>query len=76
MEVKDMLRYILKRLMAGILTIWVIITITFVLMHAVPGNPFQMKEENKTPPEVMARLEQKYGLDKPLWQQYLSLIHI
>ena len=74
MEVKDMLRYILKRLMAGILTIWVIITITFVLMHAVPGNPFQMKEENKTPPEVMARLEQKYGLDKPLWQQYLRYL--
>ncbi len=69
-----MLRYILKRLMAGILTIWVIITITFVLMHAVPGNPFQMKEENKTPPEVMARLEQKYGLDKPLWQQYLRYL--
>lgn len=70
-----MLRYILKRLMAGILTIWVIITITFVLMHAVPGNPFQMKEENKTPPEVMARLEQKYGLDKPLWQQYLRYLN-
>ncbi len=70
-----MLRYILKRLMAGILTIWVIITITFVLMHAVPGNPFQMKEENKTPPEVMARLEAKYGLDKPLWQQYLRYLN-
>lgn len=70
-----MLRYILRRLMAGILTIWVIITITFVLMHAVPGNPFQMKEENKTPPEVMARLEQKYGLDKPLWQQYLRYLN-
>ena len=70
-----MLRYSLKRLMAGILTIWVIITITFLLMHAVPGNPFQMKEENKTPPEVMERLEAKYGLDKPLWQQYLRYLN-
>lgn len=63
-----MLKYTLKRGVISILTIWVIITITFFLMRAIPGDPFT--DEKKIPPEIMANLEAKYGLDKPLIVQY------
>ncbi|MBP3299998.1 MAG: ABC transporter permease [Clostridia bacterium] len=67
MNSKTML-YIAKRLLLAVLTIWVVITVTFFVMHSVPGGPFQ-KEKSMTA-EAQARLEQKYGLDKPLMEQY------
>lgn len=66
-------RYIAKRLLMSLITIFFIITLTFFLMHAVPGSPFN-KENNKMPASVQRNLEEKYGLDKPLGQQYL--IHL
>ncbi len=63
-----MLKYTIKRLLLAILTLFVIVTITFVLMKAIPGNPFA--NEKRVPPEIMANLEKKYGLDKPLIVQY------
>lgn len=64
-----MSKYILKRLAMAIVTLWAIITITFVLMHAVPGDPFA--NENKRIPEaVYQNLLKKYGLDKPYSHQY------
>ncbi|MDU6770455.1 MAG: ABC transporter permease, partial [Veillonella sp.] len=48
--------------------LWVIISITFVLMHAIPGGPFT--SEKKLPPQVKASIEAKYHLDDPLWKQY------
>ena len=53
----------------SIITLWAIVTITFFLMHAIPGNPFA--KEGKMPPVVYENLQKKYGLDKPLYQQYL-----
>ncbi len=67
-----MLWYILKRIGLAILTVFLIITITFFVMHAVPGGPF-LSEKAKSP-EVIAALEAKYGLDKPLFQQYLTYL--
>lgn len=64
-----MLKYTIKRVLLAILTLWVIITMTFVLMHAIPGDPFS--DEKRISPEIMANLEAKYGLDKPLWEQYV-----
>lgn len=64
-----MTKYILKRLLYTVLTIWVVITLTFVLMHAIPGDPFT--DEKKLPPEIKANLMAKYGLDKPLYEQYM-----
>ncbi len=61
--------YILKRLLYGLLTIWFIATATFFTMHAVPGNP--LNDEKATSEEIRKNLEKKYGLDKPLSQQYL-----
>ena len=67
-----MLRYVIKRLFAGLLTVIVLITIAFALMHAMPGGPFSPAEERKTPPAVLAAIETKYGLDRPVWEQYVS----
>ena len=47
----------------------VVATVTFLLMHAVPGGPFD--RDKKLPPEIVANIEAKYHLDKPVWQQYL-----
>ena len=63
-----MLKYILKRIAMSFVTIFVIITLTFFLMHSVPGNPLQ--QEGKIPPSVYQNLEAKYGLDQPLFTQY------
>ncbi|NLP46488.1 MAG: ABC transporter permease [Epulopiscium sp.] len=64
-----MKKYLLKRFVMAIFTLWAIVTITFVLMHAVPGNPFA--KEGKMPEVVYENLQKKYGLDKPLYQQYV-----
>ena len=63
-----MAKYIIKRVAISLVTIWAIITITFILMHSVPGNPF--RSESKMPPGVYENLLKKYGLDKPLPEQY------
>lgn len=62
------LAYILKRIGLALLTVWVVITITFFVMHAVPGGPFL--REKAISAEAQAKLEEKYGLDKPLIVQY------
>ncbi|ACD23697.1 ABC transporter permease [Clostridium botulinum] len=62
-----MLKYIGKRLLASILTIWVVITLTFFLMRLMPGGPF---DSEKLTPEIKANMEAKYGMDKPLGEQY------
>lgn len=67
-----MAKYLLKRLFAGVLTIFVLITIAFFLMHAMPGSPFSQEEQKKLTPEGLARLNAKYGLDRPVWEQYLT----
>ena len=63
-----MLRYTLKRLVLGILTVWFIATATFFGMHAVPGDP--LSNDKSTTAQIRANLEAKYGLDKPLLTQY------
>lgn len=66
------LRYILKRLILGLFTIWVVITLTFFIMHAVPGGPFL--SEKAVSPAAQAAMEAKYGLDKPLMVQYWTYL--
>jgi ABC-type dipeptide/oligopeptide/nickel transport system permease component len=64
-----MWRYTLSRLVQGVITVWFIATATFIAMHAVPGDP--LSGAKAMTPEIRANLEAKYGLDKPLSQQYL-----
>lgn len=63
-------KYILKRLGMALLTIWVVATLTFFLMNMVPGGPFL--SEKAVSPKALAALEEKYGLDKPLYEQYAT----
>ncbi len=67
-----MLFYILKRVLLAILTIWIVITVTFFVMHSVPGGPFV--GEKAISKEAQAALEAKYGLDKPLGEQYVTYL--
>ena len=67
-----MLMFIVKRLGIAIPTMLVLIVFSFVMMHAAPGGPFN--SERPLPPEVMANILAKYGLDKPLWQQMIDYV--
>ena len=60
--------YIIKRVFLALLTVWVVITVTFFVMHAVPGGPFL--SEKAISASAQKALEAKYGLDKPLLEQY------
>ena len=67
-----MLSYIAKRMAVAVPTLLLLIILSFLLMHAAPGGPFTT--EKKLPPEVLANLNAKYGLDQPLWRQMLSYV--
>ena len=64
--------YILKRILLALLTVWVVITVTFFVMRAVPGGPFM--GEKAISAAAQAALEAKYGLDKPLMEQYFTYL--
>ena len=72
-----MLKYTLKRFLSMLVTLFLVATVTFFLMHAIPGQPFELSRE--TPESVKEALYTKYGLDKPVWEQYLiymnNLLH-
>ena len=67
-----MLAYTFKRILQGIVTVWFIATITFIAMHAVPGDP--LANERATTEQIRRNLEQRYGLDRPVSEQYLVFI--
>jgi ABC-type dipeptide/oligopeptide/nickel transport system permease component len=67
-----MLRYTLGRLLSGAITVWFIATATFLAMHAVPGDP--LMNEKATTPEIRQNLAKKYGLDRPLPEQYVIFL--
>ena len=64
--------YILKRLVLAVLTVWVVITVTFFVMRAVPGGPFA--SEKALSEAATKALEAKYGMDKPLMEQYVTYL--
>jgi ABC-type dipeptide/oligopeptide/nickel transport system permease component len=64
-----MFAYTIKRLIQGIVTVWFIATATFVAMHLVPGDP--LTTERATTPEIRRNLEERYGLNLPVSQQYM-----
>ena len=64
-----MFRYTLGRLLSGFITVWFIATATFLAMHAVPGDP--LMNEKATTAEIRENLARKYGLDRPLPEQYV-----
>jgi len=66
------LNYVLKRVLLALLTIWIVITVTFFVMHAVPGGPFVGEKAISEAAE--AALKAKYGMDKPIVEQYLTYL--
>jgi len=66
------LTYTLKRVLQGIVTVWFIATATFVAMHAVPGDP--LANQRATNEQIRLNLEQRYGLDRPVSEQYLVFL--
>ncbi|MCB1692806.1 MAG: ABC transporter permease [Pseudomonadales bacterium] len=67
-----MLYYILKRLAAGVITVWFIATATFIAMHSVPGDP--LMNDKAVSAEIRKNLERKYGLDRPVHEQYFLFL--
>ncbi len=63
-----MLKHLLKKFLILAASLWVVATLTFVLIHVVPGNPFA---EEQTSQEIIETLYRYYGFDQPLWDQYI-----
>ncbi|MGB9682699.1 MAG: ABC transporter permease [bacterium] len=68
-----MLGYVIRRILGLIIVILLASLITFILMHAIPGGPFD-EFKMPLPPEVKASILKKYGLDRPVWEQYIRYI--
>lgn len=67
-----MARFVVRRLLWMVLVIFVVSLMTFLLMHSVPGGPFDT--EKALPKEILANLRARYHLDDPLWKQYVNYI--
>lgn len=65
-------KYIARRLISMFITLWFVITITFFLMHSIPGGPFSREKE--LPEKVLEALNEKYHLNDPLWKQYVDYL--
>ena len=65
-----MARYLVKRILLALLTLFLVCFITFFAMEAVPGGPFNGEKAKSE--AVMAVLNQRYGLDKPVWVQFFN----
>jgi len=59
---------ILRRLLTGLLTLFVVISLTFALLRLMPGGPFD--QERRVPPAIKANMEARYHLNEPMWKQY------
>lgn len=68
-----MLAYVIRRLLIAVPTILLLIVASFFLMHFAPGGPFT--SERPLPPQVLANIEARYGLDQPLWKQLWDYLY-
>ncbi|MHB9144564.1 MAG: ABC transporter permease [Symbiobacteriia bacterium] len=67
-----MFRYVARRIGAGVLVLWIVTTLTFFLMHAIPGGPFTTDKE--LPAAVMKNINARYHLNDPLFKQYTDYL--
>ncbi len=67
-----MLRFLVRRLVVAIPTLFVVITVAFFMMRAAPGSPFD--NDRRLPPEIKANVEKKFGMNRPLGVQYVSYL--
>lgn len=66
-----MAKYIAKRIVISLITVWVLITVVFILVRLLPGDPFNDPKLTET---VRANMNAYYGFDKPIWEQYIQYI--
>jgi len=66
-----MAKFLIKRILSALLTLFIVVTLTFFLMNMIPGGPFQSE---KITEKMLEIINEKYGLNKPVFQQYLSYI--
>src|ERR1700750_185067 len=69
---RTMLRFIGRRLLVAIPTLFLVITLAFFMMRAAPGGPFDT--DRRLPPQIEQNLRARYGLDAPLPAQYLAYL--
>jgi len=69
-----MTRYVIRRILYFIPVLLAVTLFTFVLIRVIPGGPFDRVGDRTLPPEVVANLEAKYHLDRPVWRQYLDYL--
>ena len=70
-----MIRYILNKILYGLLTLLGVITIVFLLFTVLPGDPARMMLDQKEDPEQLALIRKNLGLDQPVWKQYLYYLN-
>ena len=66
-----MFTYTIKRLLQSLIVVWAAVTLMFALFFIIPGDPISLKSGEKAlPPEILANINAKYGLDQPTYVQY------
>ena len=70
-----MFKYILKRIGAGALSLFVLVTITFFLLHIIPGGPFSPAENRNVPTKILEKISDQYGLNDPIPVQYVRYLN-
>ena len=63
-----MIWFIIRRMLGLVLTLWIVFTLTFLLMHAVPGGPYS--NDRNLPPEIEENFKERYELNLPIYEQY------
>ena len=66
-----MSKYILKRIFKGLVTIFITVTLTFLIVRLMPSNPIYMLIDTRMSETQIQAMTEKFGLDKPLWEQYV-----
>lgn len=66
-------RVFMRKLVRGLLTVWIVVTFTFVALN-LSGDPIEALVGDQASPEVVEQYRQKFGLDRPLWEQYVSYL--
>ena len=72
-----MVRYILMRIAGLFGVLFIVSVLTFALMHTVPGGPFDaraLEKQQMIPENIKRQLNEKYGLDEPVWKQYALFV--
>jgi oligopeptide transport system permease protein len=66
------IRFLFQRLIGIVIVVWVIMTVSFFMIHIAPGGPFDM--DRSLPPDILKNIEEKYHLNEPLWKQYTRYV--